>query len=281
MLTIIHHNDPDGWASAAVVLYYHKVNKFLVELNLVEMDYKGEIPYESIAKDSDVVIVDYSLSVEEMDKLQERTRKIMWVDHHPRSLELVGKYKYPIPTTSLSTEKAACELTWELLFPGSKTPRAITLISDRDAWLWRHGTETELFHAGLMSVDINPMSPIWDRLLDDSNGDVYDIQLRGTIVLDFQKMLCEKARQEAGYEATLEGLNCFVINAVTMMGSETFGELVKKYPICALIVWEGTEWKVTLYSATGVNVRVFAEKFGGGGHISAAGFRCKELPFKV
>lgn len=59
-----------------------------------------------------------------------------------------------------------------------------------------------------------------------------------------------------------------------------FGDLMEKYPLCALFTFDGEMYTVSLYSEGQQDCSVIAAAHGGGGHPGASGFRCKELPFK-
>ena len=61
-----------------------------------------------------------------------------------------------------------------------------------------------------------------------------------------------------------------------------FGEdIYNTYPICVVFAYDGEYYEYTLYSSDkNVDCSKIAEKFGGGGHKGAAGFRSKELVLK-
>ncbi len=65
-----------------------------------------------------------------------------------------------------------------------------------------------------------------------------------------------------------------------MFGSLAFNELMFDYPICIGFVYDGKQYTVGLYSRE-IDVSEIAKKYDGGGHKGAAGFVCKELPFKI
>ena len=47
-----------------------------------------------------------------------------------------------------------------------------------------------------------------------------------------------------------------------------------------VFVYNGDKWKVSLYTKKDdIDVSIIAQKYGGGGHKKASGFRCDKLPF--
>ena len=62
--------------------------------------------------------------------------------------------------------------------------------------------------------------------------------------------------------------------------SQIFDSVDEDYDIMAPFSFNGSEWRVSLYTKKDIDVSAIAVKYGGGGHAQAAGFRCKELPFR-
>ena len=84
MTVCLHHNDLNGRCSGSLVERYSKEpGRYLA----VEMDYTKEVPFNSIEPNETVYIVDFSLSPENMTKLLEITKNVIWIDHHKTAIE--------------------------------------------------------------------------------------------------------------------------------------------------------------------------------------------------
>ena len=77
----LHHNDTDGRASAAIVR--RALGPAVI---LIEMDYGDPVPWEAIDQASNVVVVDFSLPLEDMKRIADE-RELTWIDHHKTALE--------------------------------------------------------------------------------------------------------------------------------------------------------------------------------------------------
>jgi len=83
--------------------------------------------------------------------------------------------------------------------------------------------------------------------------------------------------RDQSFEVMFDGILAVANNLLS--GSESFGNAMSRYPICISFVFLGDCWRVSLYS-NHVDVSEIAKRYGGGGHTGAAGFVCRELPFK-
>ena len=72
----LHHNDSDGRASGAIVRY-----ALGSQVQLFEIDYGEPVPWERIQVAERVIIVDYSLSILEMQRIA-ADHELIWIDHH-------------------------------------------------------------------------------------------------------------------------------------------------------------------------------------------------------
>lgn len=97
---IFHHNDDDGIAAAAVIYEYLKVvnkdNKKHIKCLFHKIDYTTEldsiVPNNIPTKD-EIYFVDYSFSrrsnLDYMINLANNGNKIVWIDHHKTSLDVI------------------------------------------------------------------------------------------------------------------------------------------------------------------------------------------------
>ena len=85
--------------------------------------------------------------------------------------------------------------------------------------------------------------------------------------------------KQHSYESEINGVKCLVCNI--RANSILFGDLINDYPVVAIWVYNGTQYKYSIYSnKENVDCSKIAEKFGGGGHKGAAGFVSTELLLK-
>lgn len=83
-----------------------------------------------------------------------------------------------------------------------------------------------------------------------------------------------------GFETEISGHKAFAMN-LGNCSSEFFKSLPEEaYDIFIAFCFDGKVWTASLYSKT-VDVSEIAKKYGGGGHMGAAGFVTKELPFRA
>lgn len=266
-----HHVDPDGHSSAWIVKKAHPDK----EIDFVPCNANLKLFLDRIIQDESIIIVDLSFSLEEFKALLEITKDVTWIDHHMvidepefQALNLKGKREIG---------KAACELTWEYYFPTESKPRYITLIGDFDVHKpedYVYGNETHYFLNALSLYDLSPDNQFWR----DISGGVrhYFVKLieQGKIVKQYKESTCDRYLKNNAYETTFEGYKTLVVN-VYGYASDMFASLTReekdRYDIFLLYVDKGYGYKVSLRSER-INVREIAKKYGGDGHMFAAGF---------
>lgn len=282
-MLIIHHNDMDGRSSAAIV--YKKYNIYET-IRFVEMDYAKQLDLSIIQKDEKVVIVDFSLKPDVMNKLLDITKNVTWIDHHATA-ELYPYQHLNGLRDFKDKSKSGCELTWEYFYPNVKMPMAIQLIGDLDKWALKYGTHSFQFFEGIKLYDNTPTSNIWFPLLLDDAEFCNKITEEGKISIRYRNSYCKDLINTYGYEAEIEyceedeitkKVKGFACNQF-MFGSKGFLEKYDDYPLCFSYIHDGENFTVSMYSNT-IDVSVIAKYYGGGGHRGAAGFICKQLPFK-
>jgi len=271
-----YHIDLDGECSAAIVL-----SKFPY-CETISIDYsKDPYPYlDSISSGELIFIVDFSFKPDFMSLLCQKV-DVVWIDHHKTILD------HPFNRSDIKgirdTSKSGCELTWEYVYPNldkmQDTPLAVSLIGDYDTWKFKM-KNSKFFHYGISIHDTSPNSDLWKTLLtyQDPEGVISDIVKEGIPIQTFIEKVAKSKRDSYGFETTLDGHPAFALNYYAF-GSNIFQETQNRYDLCISFLFDGTQWIVGLYS-TKIDVSEIAKKFGGGGHRGAAGFVCKELPFK-
>jgi oligoribonuclease NrnB/cAMP/cGMP phosphodiesterase (DHH superfamily) len=272
----LHHNDADGRACGAIIR--RALGK---DITLYEMDYGDSLPLDLILVADHILIVDFSLPKDEMEKLA-TYHQLTWIDHHKSSLEEMDGTADDWAGVRDSSE-AACVLTWRYFYPDLPVPKAITLIGDRDIWRWAE-KDTGAFNEGLHQHYTRPHNDeLWNLLLDDDPDEMARLIRVGGTIREARLREIRRATARYSFTATFEGHRTLVIN---LRGSGDLGEQIRNmgYEVGYCYVDKVSEGQlmtyVSLYSAT-VDVSQIAQKFGGGGHAGAAGFHFprRDSPF--
>jgi oligoribonuclease NrnB/cAMP/cGMP phosphodiesterase (DHH superfamily) len=263
----IYHNDADGCASAAVVR--HAIGEDAI---MHEISYGEPTPWKKIAKVKQVIIVDFSLPLQDMRRIASE-RMLTWIDHHKSAMEEVNdEAREWAGLRDLS--EAACVLTWKYFFPHKPVPRALILIGDRDIWR-QEEPDAGAFNEGLQQEQTQPNNDqLWKPLLSDSLSAVDSLISKGQPLLDSRLLAMRRFVSRYGFPVIFEGMRTLAVNR---RGDADLGQHIRDlgYDIgyCYLEGSQGGKIVtfVTLFS-NNVDVSEIAKKYGGGGHEGAAGF---------
>lgn len=295
-MKIFYHNDLDGRCAAFWVMCKADTDNETIELN--EINYGMKFPIETICKDEDVYIVDYSIEPSEMDELLHITKNVVWIDHH---ISAINKYKdFGKDIKGIRLDGVAgCMLTYCYLEHMTKhgnteygvvpfdmnmvkeAPYFTHLIADYDVWKFQFGEYSKKFHVAFYNLhNTAPTSHEWVSLLEDIDGSyIDDIILEGNAVLKYKQNYAKDYCKSLGFETEFEGHRCYALN-IGLAGSD-WVESVNEYlyEMFILFAFNGTDWTYSLRSSI-VDCSKIALKYGGGGHKGAAGFRSDKLLIK-
>ena len=277
--TIYHNQDLDGWASAAIVKYYHEKYYPQRELELVGWNYGDPIPWTEIYEANKLYLVDVSFDKNAMAVLFEKFgTDFIWIDHHvsalkENDLELISGIQ--------NSEKAACEHTWDWFFADKDVPEFVWYLGMYDSFRHR-GTQYELdvlrYQYAARSMIGNPGEALY-RLKEWDDDDLTPIMLNsGEIIYNY---LIKEAEQIYAKSKPIEfdGFRFLAVNR-ERFNPINFGIDYHEdgYEGFACFWWDGKKWTWSLYNDDGkVDVSKIAKKRGGGGHAGAAGFQQNKL----
>lgn len=286
-----YHADNDG-KCAAYWVYKDAVNKDNYGREFIEINYGIPFPIKTIKPDEEIYIVDYSIEVEEMRKLLQITRNVIWIDHHKSAIEKYNDFETPIEGIRYDGV-AGCMLTYCYLnhmtykgtgnkksFDLSMTelaPEFTKLIADWDVWTFKYGDRTREFNMGFELYDKDPSSESWSMMEQDSSV-VDDIVEKGKLLIQYRDVWASEYCKSKGYEINFEGYKCFAMN-LGSCNSEYFKSIADDYDILIPYYYNGKVWMYSLYSEK-VDVSEIAKKYGGGGHKGASGFQIDKFILK-
>lgn len=274
--TVIHHDDLDGKCAGAIINLAFTDREGL----FIQVNYKDDFPFDRIKKNSEVHIVDFSLQQPgEWERLLSITTNVTWIDHHETAIKkAIGTGAENLRGIRDTTACGAL-LAWRYYFPKSAEPNVIHLVDKWDRWVHKEDPLVLNFVAGQESYDFGPQHLTWKRLLLDIDSAqwINELQKEGAAILRYEKARSQRYISTFGHEITWQGYRCLVTN-IGKVNSGFFGNSLKQFDICLAIIWDGRVWTISMYSET-VKVNDIAMEHGGGGHPTAAGFRCAALPW--
>ncbi|MBQ2396247.1 MAG: hypothetical protein II304_04280 [Bacteroidales bacterium] len=299
-MKVFYHSDNDGKCAGFWVKELATPDE-KYDTEFIKMDYNIDFPFETIKPNETVYIVDYSISTEEMDKLFNITKNIIWIDHHKSAIERYENYDKEIKGLRYDGI-AGCMLTYCYLkhmtdrgngevksFSSEMTedaPEFTKLIADYDVWTFKYGDKTRAFEKGFTLFLHEPEDEIWDDLLTESDLfnnttlTLSNIISSGKTIIEYRKNMMRDYCEKKGFEAVLDGNKCFAVN-MAMMGTDDFIiPNVEDYDILISFSFDGMNWNYSLRS-TKIDCAELAMKYGGGGHKGAAGFSQKEFILEV
>jgi oligoribonuclease NrnB/cAMP/cGMP phosphodiesterase (DHH superfamily) len=274
-----HSKDLDGWASGAIVKH-----KF-PEAEMFPINYGDTFPWSEIKPDDVIYMVDFSLSIEDMDRLNNHLQQnLAWIDHH---IGIIREYENtPMRYLPILGERnssvAACELTWEYCF-GGRIPIFIKLLSLYDTW--NHNDKEfdwdfiEAFQYGFKAGSKDPKDDMsfwnmWFRFKDREDL-AHEVMFDGKLIQFYIEDRFETTLKDRSYKIDWEGYKCLVVNSDPYIAN--FMTRSKEFEGCDIAInyanIRGESWEVSLRTLRNdIDLSVLAKKYRGGGHRASAGF---------
>jgi oligoribonuclease NrnB/cAMP/cGMP phosphodiesterase (DHH superfamily) len=269
----------DGKCAAAIVfrsqvwMYQDGVTALTPEM--IDIDYKDIVDLKTILPNEEIWIVDFSFKPEVMEELLKITQNITWIDHHKTAME----YKYSKELKGIRDNNfSGCELTWNYLHPTIPMPKIVKMLGRYDVWDFsKYGEDLNRLQAGIRLFDHNPENLNWTEWFKNY-ADLSKELEGGYFALRYRNNQYASLIKAWSFWATFEGYKAICCNAGSV-SSQLFDSIKEDYDLMIPFIFDGIQWKISLYTKKDIDCSEIAKKYGGGGHKQAAGFQCKELPF--
>lgn len=238
--------------------------------------------------DKSVLIVDFSYKRDVLLRMAERAKYIVVLDHHKTAQADLADFidpalKFPdgwIPRAAghqiaalFEMDKSGARLAWEYGHPGNYVPMMVQNVEDRDLWRFQMPWTREV-HAYLTSCDLDFPT------IDGIAAQIDDRDLFKPIVIAGASILRQHNKNvDAMLAATLRrgmiaGYDVPMANLPPVFASDA-GNVMAKGEAFAAVWYEKRDGTLSFSlrsAADGVDVSEVAAKYGGGGHVHAAGF---------
>ena len=241
-------------------------------------------------KGKNVILVDFSYDYDIVKQMLADAQSVTLIDHHESAIrkllvETEGHLKPELPDSryrpkeGLEGLRVYCHLDYSgamlarmYTTPANvPVPKLIEHIQDRDLWRFKLPYTVEINDA-LFSYPYD--FKVWDELMQ---RDVLDLVCEGVVVSRKSKKDIHELLGVCVREMVIEGYTVPIANVPYMQASAMGHNLaVPPYKFAGSYYDTATERCFSLRSNLkhgGINVAEIAERFGGGGHASAAGFQ--------
>lgn len=246
---------------------------------------------------SDLYLVDFSCSPEDLIDFSRMYSMITIIDHHETAVRKLQdsncvaecEESYNVDLI-LDMEKSGAVLTWEYFFPEWEVPFELMMIQDRDLWKFEI-PESKAFTTALYALPFD--FKVWEEMfsiynimqISNDNLSIFNDLAEDTkIIVEQGKVLLKdqenkvRTLEKHAHNMVIEGYSVPCVNANHFFASDLGNNLSTYHPFAAsfTISLEKSQVFFSLRSSKSnkyfVNVAEIAEKFGGGGHKHAAGF---------
>lgn len=287
---LLHHRWPEAPTHQAA---YQEDIEPLIAKGVDAANYRRQIARHGEVPQSIMVMADFSYGPAEMTALAEAWGRIILLDHHatainrldgnlPANVECVfdvNRSGAGIVADWLGTIDARHADFW----PGDGTVRQqaplVNYVEDRD--LWRHVGANALPDSLPISAVIGATEhtyDAWSNLNRRIGGD-YTARLRviedGELLLAYRQVLIDELVGKAR-PVIIDGHEALLTASPYNLGSDVAGELARRSPSGIGMHYQDLPDRIEYglrSTDDGPNVAKIAERFGGGGHPHASGFR--------
>lgn len=265
-----HSDDLDGWSSSAIVNKKHKND----DIEFYGYNYEDDI---KLVKGYDIVyMVDCSTTSENMKFLINNNKKFVWIDHHEKKIwQVIEDINDDIlGLRDKTNQHSACVLTWKYLYKNKPVPTILKYIEDVDLWKWEMKNTDEITTS--LDLDCKTERDMLEKYLDNDvwNSVINIIIENGIKYINMRKQQIKQIMKNVVF-VSWEGFRTAVVNT-PIHKSHTGDAILKKYMnINIVLIWSYNKDTVSCsLRSSDVDVSKIADKYGGGGHRLASGFRC-------
>ncbi len=261
-LIFYHGSCPDGFGGA-----YAAWKKFGDTATYVPL-HRGEEELPELAG-ADAYFIDFTYDKEEMDRIAAQVERLTVLDHHEGVRAVVESY----PNHIFDNDRSGATIAWDFFHPGVPAPKLLSFIEDDDLFRFSYpDTRSVLAYLG-----VNPFTfEFWDEVASKLDDPAESEKLISTMRAygEYFEKLAQLAADKAN-PVLFEGQEVMFATAhpYKPMKSLVGNMLAKAHPPFALVVAAHPKgFGVSIRGDGSVNVAEIAQKYGGNGHKSSAGF---------
>lgn len=272
IVILYHVNCSDGFGGA-----WAAWRKFKNKAEYIPV-YHQMPPPEGL-KNKKLYFIDFIYPLAITKKLIAENERVTAIDHHitrEKEVKMTKNYSYAV-------ENSGAVLAWRYFHPKKPVLKILKYVEDMDLWRFKIPNTKAIFaYLNLFDFDFK----IWNKLAAEiENPKKRKICLaKGKIVLQYEDRMVKKFLKNNADLVEFEGYKTYAVNS-SFFDSQIGNRIYEKLLPPIGITWKQARGQisVSLRSDGTVDVAKLAEKYGGGGHKAAAGFKIpmrQKLPWK-
>jgi oligoribonuclease NrnB/cAMP/cGMP phosphodiesterase (DHH superfamily) len=276
-IIVFHYPCQDGLSSAYVSVLAHRLNGW-DNPELYPIAHGVPIDLDRLVGKC-VLFCDYSPKLDVLNQIEQVAESIVVLDHHVTARDdLVSK-----PYAIFDMGRSGVGITWDYFFPCTKIPLYLSMIQDRDLWVWKV-PESKNFCSGFFqecgsidSYDFVELFKLFDELYNNPDSIERYINMGSTLEKSTARKVESIAQGALKKIFTYQDKRVCIVNCTGEFISE-LGNVISSSPdVDFAVLWRHNavtnDYYVSLRSCgTKADVSAIAASFGGGGHPNAAGF---------
>jgi oligoribonuclease NrnB/cAMP/cGMP phosphodiesterase (DHH superfamily) len=285
-IIVFHYPCQDGLASAFVALLAHEQNQWHLP-EIYPISHGVQLNIERLVNKR-VLFCDYSPKLAVLNEIEIVASEIVVLDHHVTARDdLINK-----PYAIFDMERSGVGITWNYFFENKPMPMYLSMIQDRDLWLWKIN-ESKNFCSGFFqscssieSYDFDELFKLFRELYINPDKIEYYISLGSILEKSTSRQVQTIARGALKKIFMYQGKRICIVNCTSDFISELGNAISSSPQVDYAVLWRHNattdNYYVSLRSTgTKADVSAIAASFGGGGHPNAAGFNIKTNPYDL
>lgn len=224
-----------------------------------------------------VYMLDFCYKRPEMETVRDKCSALHLLDHHITAMEGMEGFSVGQGSVTFDMNRSGAGLTWDVMHAGTPRPWLIDYVEDRD--LWKNALPfTSEVNAYISSLPFDFSS--WTEAAA-MKFDTAFFQTFGKAALAKTRQYIAEVSKNA-LNISFEGFTVPIVNAPQTDISELLNFMANGVPF-SMGWWQTADgrFKYSLRSKEGgVDVARLAQKYGGGGHVRAAGFEADTIIHK-
>jgi len=257
VVVMYHSNCTDGWCSA------YQLKKHFKLANLIPVGYSDPVP--EVPEGTDILIIaDFSFKAEVLLDMKSKVKEIVVLDHHKTAKDQLEGLDFC--TFDMNESGASLVAKYiKSISPGYVAPWFVDYVKDRDLWTWKLPNSREVSeYIRLFDYTVEA----WDEL---SKGSAEQGGVIGASLLKAKKITIDQILKSA-IRTKYDGHDIVVVNSTCFQSELGEAACESEGVAFAAIFSVRSDNRISVsFRSKGFDVSREAMRYGGGGHVMAAG----------